>query len=232
MDQPIYGRPAWLAQTNFWVIRTSVSSRECIIVDIPPEIGPMLDYLAEHDLKPVAIVATHGHIDHVGGIPAVAEQPAYLAPDGGQTLPVYAHPADHHMIADPLGNGGMLRDALVESGVSLRPPELLIGLEDDESVKGAGLVMRALHTPGHTQGSICLATSIEGYPPLLFSGDHLFAGSIGRTDLPGGSYEQLMESMVLKILPLADETLVLPGHGQVTSVGQERLTNPFLANLR
>ena len=89
-----------------------------------------------------------------------------------------------------------------------------------------------MHTPGHTQGSACLLLEIEGEQPVLFSGDHLFAGSIGRTDLPGGSYEQLMASMEEKILPLDDEIPVLPGHGPATTVGRERRTNPFLLELQ
>jgi glyoxylase-like metal-dependent hydrolase (beta-lactamase superfamily II) len=110
----------------------------------------------------------------------------------------------------------------------LPPPELVFGLDDGQKVSGAGMTFTALHTPGHTQGSVCFLLEMEGEAPMLFSGDHLFAGSIGRTDLPGGSYEQLMASMKEKILPLADDVVVLPGHGGTTTIGDERRTNPFL----
>ena len=94
------------------------------------------------------------------------------------------------------------------------------------------MTFTAVHTPGHTRGSTCLRLEVDGEPPILFSGDHLFAGSIGRTDMPGGSYDVLMESMAEKILPLADETQVLPGHGPTTTIGRERRTNPFLLELQ
>jgi len=94
------------------------------------------------------------------------------------------------------------------------------------------MTFTAIHTPGHTQGSVCFRLDLDGEAPILFSGDHLFQGSIGRTDLPGGSYEQLMTSMAEKILPLPDETHVLPGHGGTTTVGLERKTNPFLIELQ
>ena len=88
-----------------------------------------------------------------------------------------------------------------------------------------------LHTPGHTMGSVCLRLDMDGAPPILFSGDHLFAGSIGRTDLAGGSFPALMQSMADKILPLNDDVAVLPGHGPTTTIGRERVTNPFLVGL-
>ena len=93
----------------------------------------------------------------------------------------------------------------------MRPPEVIYGLDDGQRISGAGMTFTTIHTPGHTQGSVCFRLDIEGEAPILFSGDHLFQGSIGRTDLPGGSYEQLMASMAEKILPLPDETHVLPG---------------------
>jgi glyoxylase-like metal-dependent hydrolase (beta-lactamase superfamily II) len=94
------------------------------------------------------------------------------------------------------------------------------------------MTFTAIHTPGHTRGSVCFKLDVEGEAPVLFSGDHLFAGSIGRTDMPGGSYEQLMQSMAEKILPMPDDVNVLPGHGPVTTIGRERKTNPFLVELQ
>jgi glyoxylase-like metal-dependent hydrolase (beta-lactamase superfamily II) len=120
---------------------------------------------------------------------------------------------------------------MIGEGVDLRAPELIYGMADGDTVKGAGMAFTCMHTPGHTQGSVCLQLELDGAPPILFSGDHLFAGSIGRTDMPGGSFEQLMQSMAEKILPLDDETAVLPGHGPTTTVGRERMTNPFILEL-
>ena len=135
------------------------------------------------------------------------------------------------MLLDPVGTGGTLGQVLAAEELDLQPPELLYGLDDGERVSGAGLTFTAIHTPGHTPGSVCFLLEVEGEQPVLFSGDHLFAGSIGRTDQPGGSFEDLMESMREKILPLDDDIAVLPGHGPTTTVGQERATNPFLAEL-
>src|SRR5205085_4715751 len=146
-------------------------------------------------------------------------------------VPVHIHDGDRHMLLDPIGTSGGFGAMLEGSGLDFRPPELLYGLDDGERVKGAGMTFTAVHTPGHTQGSTCLLLELDGQPPILFSGDHLFMGSIGRTDMPGGSFEQLMQSMAEKILPMADETAVLPGHGPTTTVGRERVTNPFILEL-
>jgi len=94
------------------------------------------------------------------------------------------------------------------------------------------MAFTAIYTPGHTQGSTCFLLEVDGEAPVLFSGDHLFAGSIGRTDLPGGSHDQLLASMAERILPLDDAVRVLPGHGDTTTIGKERATNPFLLGLR
>nr|MDQ6927372.1 MBL fold metallo-hydrolase [Actinomycetota bacterium] len=100
-----------------------------------------------------------------------------------------------------------------------------------QKISGAGMTFTTLHTPGHTKGSVCFLLEVEGETPVLFSGDHLFAGSIGRFDLPGGSKDELLASMEAKILPLDDAVDVLPGHGPATTIGKERATNPFLTGL-
>jgi glyoxylase-like metal-dependent hydrolase (beta-lactamase superfamily II) len=105
-------------------------------------------------------------------------------------------------------------------------------MDDGDIVSGAGMRFECLHTPGHTRGSVCFRLDVDGNAPILFSGDHLFQGSIGRTDLPGGSFDALMASMVDKILPLPDDVQVLPGHGSTTTIGWERTTNPFLIELQ
>jgi hydroxyacylglutathione hydrolase len=217
----------WLAATNAWIVAPDGPGGECVLVDAPPEPGPLLERLAELELRLVALITTHGHIDHVGGVGSVVRDPRGGGPDG--RLPVHIHDADRHMLVDPVASGGMLAAYL--EGVDTRPPEVIAGLDDGTVVRGAGMEFRALHTPGHTQGSVCLRLEVDGAPPLLFSGDHLFAGSIGRTDLPGGSFEQLMASMAEKILPMDDDVAVLPGHGPATTIGRERRTNPFILEL-
>ena len=212
----------WLAQTNAWIVAPDGPGGECVLVDAPPEPGPILDRLRDLDLRLVALLSTHGHVDHVGGVTSVVKAQDH-------PVPVHIHREDEHMLLDPVGSSGMLGRYL--EGLDVSPPEVIEGLDDGAVVAGAGMRFTALHTPGHTRGSVCLRLEAEGAPPLLFSGDHLFAGSIGRTDLPGGSFDELMASMKDKILPLDDELLVLPGHGPTTTVGQERRTNPFLAQL-
>jgi hydroxyacylglutathione hydrolase len=212
----------WLAETNAYVVAPDGPGGECVLVDAPPDPATILDVLGRFGLRLVALLSTHGHLDHIGGIGTVVRAQAH-------DVPVHIHDGDRHMLLDPEGSGGGLAQYL--QGVDVRPPELIYGLDDGTEVKGAGMTFTAVHTPGHTPGSVCLRLEVEGEPPVLFSGDHLFAGSIGRTDFPGGSFEQLMESMVDKILPMPDHVQVLPGHGPPTTVGHERRTNPFILQL-
>ena len=224
----IQGLQLWLAATNCWIVAPDGPGGECVLVDAPPQPDAILGRLAELELRVVALVATHGHVDHVGGIGTVVRS---AAGSGPAPVPVHLHEADHHMILDPVATSVSLGELLAHTDLDLRPPELLLGLDDGERVSGAGMTFTAIHTPGHTPGSVCLMLESLGEPPVLFSGDHLFAGSVGRTDLPGGSHEQLLASMAEKILPLRDEVLVLPGHGPTTTVGHERAHNPFLKDL-
>src|SRR3954449_4961074 len=223
----IEGLPLWLAETNCWIVAPSGAGGECVIIDAPPDPDAILGRLQHHGLRAVALLSTHGHVDHIGGVGTVVQAQA-----DPSSFPVHIHDEDRHMLLDPVGTSGGFGRYLLETDLDLRPPELLYGLDDGDKVKGAGMTFTAMHTPGHTRGSVCLMLEVDGEPPILFSGDHLFAGSIGRTDLPGGSYDQLMASMAEKILPLSDEVQVLPGHGPVTTVGRERRTNPFLVELQ
>jgi glyoxylase-like metal-dependent hydrolase (beta-lactamase superfamily II) len=220
----IDGLRLWIAGTNSWFVAPSGPGGECVLIDAPPDPGAIIDRLLERNLRLVALLATHGHADHVGGVAEVV---------GAQDrdVPVHLHDADRHLLLDPIANGGTLGQILAAEDLDLEPPELVYGLDDGQRVSGAGMTFTALHTPGHTKGSVCFLLEIEGAAPVLFSGDHLFAGSIGRTDLPGGSIDELMASMTEKILPLDDEVAVLPGHGPTTTVGDERRTNPFIAQL-
>jgi glyoxylase-like metal-dependent hydrolase (beta-lactamase superfamily II) len=223
-DLLIEGMPLWLAQTNCWLVAPDGPGGEAVLVDAPPDPGRIVERLEHHGLKLVALFNTHGHVDHVGGVGTLVH-----GLEHGHDVEVRIHDADKHMLLDPVGTSGQLGHYL--EGLDLRPPEIIYGIDDGEKIRGAGMTFTALHTPGHTGGSVCFTLEIDGRPPILFSGDHLFQGSIGRTDLPGGSFDQLMQSMASKILPLADETNVLPGHGQTTTIGWERRTNPFIQEL-
>lgn len=221
----IEGLPLWLAQTNCWLLAPGGPGGECVLIDAPPDPARIIERLKHHGLKLVALFNTHGHVDHVGGVGTLV----HSLPEG-PSVEVRIHDADRHMLLDPKGTSGSFGSYL--EGLDLRPPELIYGMDDGEQVRGAGMTFTCLHTPGHTRGSMCFTLEVEGETPVLFSGDHLFAGSIGRTDMPGGSYDLLMASMATKILPLPDDTRVLPGHGQTTTVGWERRTNPFLVELQ
>jgi glyoxylase-like metal-dependent hydrolase (beta-lactamase superfamily II) len=221
----IEGLPLWLAETNAWIVSASGPGGECVLIDAPPDPDAIVERLAHHGLRLVALLSTHGHVDHVGGIGTVVRAQEH-------DVPVHIHDDDRHMLLDPVGTSGAFGGYLTSAGLDVRPPELIYGLDDGQQVSGAGMTFTAIHTPGHTRGSVCFLLEIEGTAPVLFSGDHLFAGSIGRTDMPGGSYEALMASMESKILPMDDAVNVLPGHGATTTIGHERRTNPFLLELQ
>lgn len=221
----ILGMPLWLAETNAWIVAPNGPGGECVLIDAPPDPAAILERIKADGLRLVALLTTHGHVDHVGGIGTVVHSTDH-------DVPVHIHDDDRHMLLDPVGTSGGFGRFLEQAGLDLRPPELLYGLDDGQQVKGAGMTFTAIHTPGHTQGSVCFRLDVEGEAPILFSGDHLFQGSIGRTDLPGGSYQALMDSMAEKILPMDDAVQVLPGHGGVTTIGQERRFNPFLLELQ
>lgn len=202
----------WLAQTNTWVISPTPGG-PAVVIDAPPDPAGIARLLAAHDLTPVALLLTHGHIDHMGGAESVRTLGALT----------YVHPDDDYLTMDPVGQMRALF-GMVPPG-DYPAPTQRIDLTDGMTVTAAGLSFEVRHTPGHTPGHCCFLLESEGW---LFSGDQLFAGSVGRTDLPGGSWEQLLESMRTRVLDLPDDTRVLPGHGPETTIGRERRTNPFL----
>jgi glyoxylase-like metal-dependent hydrolase (beta-lactamase superfamily II) len=186
------------------------ASREAMVIDPGDDIGDVLAIIQKHNLSVKQIVITHAHIDHVGGamkLRAATGAPILLNHNDYTLLKMLDLQADWI---------GMQSPGKVEIDHSLN---------EQDTVKAGSLIATVLHTPGHTEGSICLYFPME---KKLIAGDTLFAGSIGRTDLPGGSFEKIMRSLHDKLLSLPDETAVVPGHGPLTSIGVERDINPFL----
>jgi hydroxyacylglutathione hydrolase len=153
----IEGLRLWLAGTNAWIIAPQGPGGECVLVDAPPEPRVILHRLREHGLRLVALLTTHGHVDHVGGIgEVVAHAHDGMRPEAaGGPVPIHLHHRDRHMLMDPVGTGGTLAQMLDMENLRIPPPEIVFGLDDGQKVSGAGMTFTALHTPGHTQGSVC-----------------------------------------------------------------------------
>jgi glyoxylase-like metal-dependent hydrolase (beta-lactamase superfamily II) len=214
----IAGFPADAFGTNCYVVATA-PGEECVVVD--PGIGVterLDDLLAEHKLAPVAVLLTHGHLDHTFSVTPVCH---------ARGIPAYLHPGDEAMLADPLKGISTDLTQLFGGRFTWVEPDDVRELADGEPLSLAGLEITVDHAPGHTQGSVLFRLPGDE-APLCLSGDVLFAGSIGRTDLPGGDTDMMFASLRDRILPLADETVVLPGHGPATTIGRERASNPYL----
>ena len=224
----IAGFPAGPWGTNCYVAATGPGS-ECVVIDPGKDAASgVADVVREHRLKPVAVLVTHGHVDHMWCVAPVA---------GTYDATAWIHPADRHLLADPMQGMSPETTAMLLGGsYEFAEPDDVRELGDGQILELAGLRFVVDHTPGHTQGSV---TFRSPYPDdvstevseVMFSGDLLFAGSIGRTDLPGGDHPTMLRSLASKVLPLADDIVVLPGHGEQTSIGRERATNPFLQDL-
>jgi glyoxylase-like metal-dependent hydrolase (beta-lactamase superfamily II) len=218
------GFPAGILQTNCYVLARSAGA-EAIVVDPGQGVVPGLRrVLAENRLTPAAVLLTHGHIDHIWSAQRVCDKFG---------IPCYIHSEDRAMLADPIRGLGP-RLAQVAASFWFTEPKRVVELADGDKLEIAGTTVTVDHTPGHTPGSVVFGvTEVTDDGPVdrVFSGDTLFRQSVGRTDLPGGSGRQLLNSIVTKLLVLDDKTVVLPGHGESTTIGVERRTNPFLEGI-
>lgn len=216
----VTGFPATAFGTNCYVVAAK-PGEQCVVID--PGVGVMKDLdevLARHKLHPAAVLLTHGHIDHVFSVAPVC---------GARGMTAYVHPSDRELLANPdLGLAADITPLL--GGLRYTEPDDVAELPDGGTITVAGLEITIDHAPGHTPGSVLFRVPDDDseFSEVCFSGDVLFAGSIGRTDLPGGSFDAMMASLRDKILTLPDDTLVLPGHGPATTIGRERATNPYL----
>jgi len=228
------GFPAAVADTNCYVLAAG-EGEEALIVDPGVGVtGQLAELLREHRLRPAAVLLTHGHFDHVYSVTPVC---------GSAGVAAYIHGADRYRLADPLSGVGPQLIAMFEQQfgqkASWQEPTDVVTLVDGQSLTIAGFDLRVLHAPGHTEGSVMfvlpevpdgIAAEADVRSTVL-SGDVLFAGSIGRTDLAGGDGAAMSRSLREVVLPLADDVLVLPGHGPATTIERERATNPYLQGL-
>jgi hydroxyacylglutathione hydrolase len=222
----IAGFPAGAWGTNCYVVATGQGA-ECIVVDPGMDATEGVEQVVrENSLKPVAVLLTHGHIDHMFSVLPVC---------GTYDATAWIHPDDRHLLADPMaGISPETARMLLGGNHEFAEPDDVAELKDGLSLELAGLRFTVDHTPGHTRGSVTFTTPYDGpedVPAVLFSGDVLFAGSIGRTDLPGGDHPAMLHTLATKILPMRDEIVVLPGHGGQTTIGREKATNPYLQDL-
>ena len=213
----ITGFPAGSFAANCYIV-ASEPGAECLIIDPGQDAEPGIEeIIAKYRLQPAAVLATHGHIDHIWSVAPVC---------GARNIPAYIHPADRALLSDPARGLSLQAGQQLFGGISFTEPDDVLELTDGMTLDLAGVSLVVDHAPGHTPGSVTFRL-----PETMFTGDLLFAGSIGRTDLPGGDYQTILDSLARVCLPLPDDTVVLSGHGPQTTIGAERTSNPFLAGL-
>ena len=237
MNVLVTGFPAGALAANCYLVAPA-PGEECVIIDPGQDAERGIEELtSRYRLKPVAVLLTHGHIDHVWSVGPVC---------GAKGIPAYIHPGDRAMMANPGAGMDLMARQQFFGGMTFTEPDDVKELADGEVIPLAGLEFTVGHTPGHTLGSVTFRSGAnsssgdgsgasggddEAEIDALFAGDLLFAGSIGRTDLPGGDHATMLRSLA-RTLTLPDTTVVLPGHGPTTTIGDERQTNPFLTGIR
>lgn len=211
----VAGFSAQMYATNCWVLAAGEGS-ECIVIDpgMPDVSMELADLLSKYRLKPVATLLTHGHLDHTFSVVPVCD---------GYGIPAYIHSEDRNLLLDPAAAVSPEFGATLV-GMSFSEPREVKELKSGEEFELVGFKIKAIHSPGHTRGSLMFLVDEQ----ILVSGDVLFAGSIGRTDLPTGSNTDMQRTLSKKVLTLSDEIRVLPGHGPETEIGYERTNNPYL----
>jgi hydroxyacylglutathione hydrolase len=220
----ITGFPAGLLQCNCYVLAERAGADAIIVDPGQRAMGELRRVLDKNRLTPAAVLITHGHIDHMWSAQKVSDTFG---------CPTYIHPEDRFMLKDPIYGLGP-RVAQLFAGAFFREPKQVIELDrDSDKIDLGGISVNVDHTPGHTRGSVCFRVlqAAKNDADVVFSGDTLFERSIGRTDLFGGSGRDLLRSIVDKLLVLDDKTVVLPGHGNSTTIGAERRYNPFIEGL-
>lgn len=205
--------------TNCWVL-ASGKGAECIVIDpgMPDVSHQVALILQEFALKPVAVLATHGHVDHTFSIKPVAD---------GYGIPAYIHSQDRGSLIHP-ERWVSPEFATTLQAMEFVEPHDVRELRNGEIIEIVGLTIKAIHAPGHTSGSVMFEVNNE----VVVSGDVLFAGSIGRTDQPTGSSKDMEETLRKKVMPLSDHLKVLPGHGRATTMADEKKSNPYLKAIK
>jgi hydroxyacylglutathione hydrolase len=217
----IAGFPSEVTATNCWVVAAD-EGEQCIVVDPGIGVGQQLDELiAQHRLHPVAVLLSHGHFDHTFSVVPVCQ---------ARDVPAFIHPRDRAQLTDPWSAVGMRPGTPLFGSLTFAEPDDVRELNDGDKISLAGLDFAVRHAPGHTQGSVVFGLDAPD-ESVLFSGDVLFAGSIGRCDFPGGSMSDMERSLREVILPMDDATVVHAGHGPSTTIARERATNPYLVDL-
>lgn len=199
-------------EANCYCVRKSAKYKKCLLIDPGLQPEPLIRFLRANEYQPVSILLTHGHVDHIGGVESIREY--------WPKVEVTIHEQDAKMLTDPALNLSTMAGTMVQA----RPAQVYLN-DAQQYYTAADLRFRILHTPGHSPGGICLYSAGD---QVLFAGDTLFAGSIGRTDFIGGNYEALIESIKTKLLILPEQTNVYPGHGPQTTIQAEKRFNPFL----
>ena len=198
-------------ETNSYVLRADDHPGNCIVIDTGLGGTELIDFLDQNDLTPEAVILTHGHADHIATLPRLRE--------GFPNVKVFVHKLDAGMLTGEQDNLSMM------AGIALTVAPADVLVDDGDVIDQAGIKLDVIYTPGHSPGGICLYAKDHG---IIFVGDTLFEGSVGRSDFPGSSTSQLMESIKTRLFELPDQTIVYPGHGPETTIGNEKQYNPFL----